>query len=141
MSRLFQFAPGLWRYGQPVESSIWRCLAALGIQEVVKLNFESEPGSEGGARTLGLTIHYCGIDAALTEPNAERLETALRILESGKTGILVHCSNGSDRTGLVVGMYRVRVDRWTKAAAREEMDSFGFSPDIPGLNQCWEKFR
>jgi hypothetical protein len=139
-SLLIQFSPGLWRFRQAEDPSYWRCLASLGVTDVIKLNFERE-GSEGGARGLGMTIHYCGIEVGLAEPNAERTAEALRLLESGKTGILVHCSDGRNRTGLLVGMYRVRVDRWSKAAAFKEMIDRGFDPERPGLMQCWEKFK
>lgn len=44
--------------------------------------------------------------------------------------VLVHCRHGSDRTGLMVAIYRIVVEGWTKAQATDEMvdGGFGFHP-------------
>jgi hypothetical protein len=44
--------------------------------------------------------------------------------------VLVHCQHGSDRTGLMVAIYRVAFEGWTKAQATDEMinGGFGFDP-------------
>lgn len=44
--------------------------------------------------------------------------------------VLVHCRHGSDRTGAMVAVYRVVVEGWTKAQAKDEMihGGFGFHP-------------
>ena len=44
--------------------------------------------------------------------------------------VLVHCQHGSDRTGIMVAIYRVAFEGWTKARATDEMinGGFGFDP-------------
>lgn len=44
--------------------------------------------------------------------------------------VLVHCRRGADRTGLMVAIYRVVVEDWTKSAAIDEMThgGYGFRP-------------
>lgn len=44
--------------------------------------------------------------------------------------VLVHCRHGSDRTGTMVAVYRIVVEGWTKAEARDEMihGGYGFHP-------------
>ena len=44
---------------------------------------------------------------------------------------------GQDRTGLIVGAYRVWVQHWTKADAQREMMQRGFHPTLPGLANFW----
>lgn len=48
----------------------------------------------------------------------------------GLQPVLVHCRHGSDRTGTMVAVYRVVVEGWTKAQAKDEMihGGFGFHP-------------
>jgi hypothetical protein len=41
--------------------------------------------------------------------------------------VLVHCRHGSDRTGTMVGIYRIVVEGWTKAEAIDEMINGGFN--------------
>jgi len=44
--------------------------------------------------------------------------------------VLVHCQHGSDRSGMMVAIYRVAFEGWTKAQATDEMinGGFGFDP-------------
>jgi hypothetical protein len=44
--------------------------------------------------------------------------------------VLVHCRHGSDRTGMMVAIYRIIIDGWTKAQAIDEMvnGGYGFHP-------------
>lgn len=53
-------------------------------------------------------------------------------------GTYVHCRHGRDRTGLVVGCYRMWIDGWSEATAAREMDAMGFRWSIPGLNAFWK---
>jgi len=40
--------------------------------------------------------------------------------------VFVHCSRGTDRTGVVMAVYRMEVDGWSEAEAEAEMEAFGF---------------
>ncbi|MEO6173064.1 MAG: tyrosine-protein phosphatase, partial [Arenimonas sp.] len=40
--------------------------------------------------------------------------------------ILVHCTHGADRTGLMMASYRMVVQGWTKDAAIKEMKNGGY---------------
>ena len=60
--------------------------------------------------------------------STEDLTEALQIILARKSDLLVHCWHGSDRTGAVVGAYRVVVQGWDKEKAIHEMvdGCFGF---------------
>ena len=47
--------------------------------------------------------------------------------------VLVHCRHGSDRTGTMVAVYRIVVEGWTKAEAKDEMINGGF-----GFHPLWQ---
>jgi protein tyrosine/serine phosphatase len=147
---LVQVDPGLWRSGQPTTVAQWQYLKSLGITQVVKLNFESE-GSDSGAIAVGMSVKYLSIqpeggvpleDIANTfvRPDPERLLEAEQTIEAGG-GVLVHCTHGQDRTGLVIGRYRVLHNHWTKDAAYAEMLRNNFHPALHGLHESWEEFH
>jgi protein tyrosine/serine phosphatase len=48
--------------------------------------------------------------------------------------VFLHCKRGSDRTGTVVAIYRMKNDGWTPKQAMDEAKSFGF-----GWWQFWMK--
>ena len=67
------------------------------------------------------------VNAALAAMN----ETSLRPL-------FVHCQHGQDRTGLVMGLYRVESEHWQAGHAYEEMKTLGFHPSLFFLNHYFE---
>ncbi len=144
---LVEVAPGLWRSGQPTTEG-WTYLKSIGVRHVVKLNFESE-GTDADAVDLGLDVHLLGVEPVgdadifddvrntFVRPDAKKLAEAERVIEAGD-GVLVHCTHGQDRSGLVIGTYRVRHDGWPKDKAYAEMISNHFHPELHGLHETWE---
>mgnify|MGYP001594688430 CR=1 FL=1 len=148
---LSQVRPGIWRSGQPTTSEQWQYLYNLGIRHVVKLNFIGE-GSDSEATRIGMTVHTLSIQPegdlniwdnitnSFMEPDGQLIEEAEKVIE-GNTGVLVHCTYGRDRTGVVVGISRLRVEHWSKTRALEEMLKQGFSPALVGLDSFWTKYN
>ncbi len=63
----------------------------------------------------------------------EDIVTALNILtDKNNYPIYVHCKHGSDRTGVVIAMYRIIVQGWSKEAAITEMKGGGY-----GFHLIW----
>jgi protein-tyrosine phosphatase len=109
------------------------CMAELGIATVIDLRDPSELASSPSAVDgLGLTVEHHPIFSAGKVPNgealtslaavyrtivekyADRLAGAVRLIaDSGEHGVLVHCTAGKDRTGLVIAtaLLAVGVDR------------------------------
>lgn len=141
---------GLWRSGQPTTAQQWQTLKSLGITRVVKLNFESE-GSDDGAIAVGMTVDVLSIQPegdqdifdnianTFVQPDPARLVEIETAIELGG-GVLVHCTHGQDRTGLVIGRYRVLHDGWSKDAAYTEMLANNFHSLLHGLHESWEQF-
>lgn len=147
---LTQVKPGLWRSGQPTTLEQWRYIRSLGITRVVKLNFPSE-GSDDGAIAAGMVVHVRSIQpegdrdlldniaGTFVQPATFMLVEIERAIELGG-GVLVHCTWGRDRTGLVIGRHRMIIDKWSKADAYTEMLSHNFHPSLHGLHESWEQF-
>lgn len=139
-----QVRPGVYRGGQPTAEG-WAYLRSLGIKTVVKLDLPSE-GSDAEAEKLGMTvIDASGPPAAfrnfLGAPKPERLRLALQALEDEKRWpVYVHCRHGQDRTGLVIGLFRVLHDHYTKLEAYREMRDNGFHRSLVGLLNVWKRF-
>ena len=133
---LAQVEPGIWRGGQPTAEG-WQYLKSLGVRTSIKLNLVCE-GSDDLAVSNGLRVVYLPIstvEQTIGKPKVDRLYKAVSCLTNN---VFIHCTHGQDRTGLVVGAYRVRVCHWSKPAAYREMEQHGFHPLLRELYWSWE---
>ena len=51
---------------------------------------------------------------------------ALKIIRDSPKPIIVHCKHGSDRTGIIIAMYRIIYQDWPKEKAIIEMKEGGY---------------
>lgn len=138
---LEQVEPGLWRSGQPTTATEWAYLKSIGVRHVVKLNYDHE-GTDDLARAAGLDVHVLSIHPDTLDVfapiDAHKVYAALRVIIAGG-GVLVHCTHGQDRTGLIVGLWRIAGDYWTAKRAYAEMLAHHFHPALVDLSEYWER--
>ena len=89
-----------------------------------------DPAKEDKAKELG-TVYYKDFRDLLGKAEAVSIATP---------GTFVHCSHGQDRTGLLVGLYRLK-QGWAKTNAYTEMLTNGFHPALHGLHEFWENAK
>jgi tyrosine-protein phosphatase SIW14 len=126
--------PGVARGGEPKTAADWSWLASHGYTNVVTLH-TSDEGSDTAA--AGMMVHRHPIDTLqqlTTGPNEADFNQAISEI---KPGTFVHCLHGQDRTGLAIGIYRLR-EGTNKSAAWQEMTNHGFHPALHGLTKYWE---
>ena len=58
--------------------------------------------------------------------NDKNIIDALKAIADAPKPILIHCRHGSDRTGVVVAMYRIVFQNWTKEEALDELMNGGY---------------
>ena len=129
--------PGVWRSGQP-DAAGWVWLRSVGVSNVIKLNTWDEGAGDSTARAIGMTVHehpISTIQQLVTGPDPEDIATAVSEI---KPGSVVHCQAGRDRSGLVIGLYRL-TEGTNKAAAWQEMKAGGFHEALQGLTHFWER--
>jgi hypothetical protein len=148
----------IYRSGQITSAAGWDHIGQLAhgrrVHDV-KLNFESEGSDELAARR-GFEVDYLplepraddfwdGLVHTFARPDPSRVAAAVAILCTCRAHpstdfCLVHCTYGHDRTGLVVGEYRVACDGWTPEQAYAEMRAHHFHRFLRGLREAWEAF-
>lgn len=151
---LFAVEQEILRGGTPTAFG-WGWLAKEGITDVVKLNTDAE-STDAAALQLGMTIHRFPIPwwrQVLLWPSQADLVAAVALM---KPHCFVHCGSdartasadaaeddtqgGEDRTGLVVGCFRLS-QGWTKADAYVEMLAHKFHPALQALMGRWNSQR
>lgn len=123
----------LYRSGEVVPRQLRHLQEEYGIGRIISLLNPDDPATHlerAAAEQLGL--EWCNVP--LTGDGASTPAARQRILEllsdPSAPPTLVHCAAGSNRTGLAVGLYRLRCQGWTLDQVLDEMRRFGFD-DLP----------
>lgn len=135
--------PGVYRGGQPTPEG-WAWLQSQGFVYVVKLNTWKEGADPTVYGAHGMVVQDDGIidlwHQTLAKPDSYKVDSAVQSIvnHAGKCIVYVHCEHGQDRTGLIVAIYRVLFEHWSKADAEAEMLQHGFHKSLHGLWDYWE---
>jgi protein tyrosine/serine phosphatase len=127
----------VWRSAQP-SAGDFAGFRKLGISDV--LNLREWHDDHFVARGTPLCLHRVAMNPGLVRE--ADLVRAVRILRNAPGPIVVHCWHGSDRTGVVVAMYRMAVDGWPREKAIAEFTDplYGHHASIyPGLRVLLER--
>lgn len=94
----------------------------IGIKTIVNLrrHHSDAPLIEG----LGLALVEVPMNAG--DFGEDDIVKALRAIQTAEKPVLVHCQFGSDRAGVVIAMYRIVFEGWTKEEALAELRDGGF---------------
>lgn len=132
-------SPGIYRGGQPTAEG-WQYLKdELHVTLVVKLNTDAEGSdAQSGITTIALPMPPSSFWSLLERPEASSVFQAVVAMGLSSGPVYVHCTHGQDRTGLVVGTYRLLHDEWTTQAAWNEMLDHGFHRTLLGLVSFWK---
>ncbi len=110
--------PNLFRSGQPTEDG-WIDLDLLGVEYVVQLNLPEDVLPDSMV-LLNRHIPTFTVDTNYVRDIVELIKSTM-----ARGRVLVHCTHGRDRTGLVIGAYRILVDDWCLADVNSERADYG----------------
>jgi protein tyrosine/serine phosphatase len=90
------------------------------------------PDNISGTKYAG-HLYHVPMDA--TDVSDEDIIEALQIIKTAPKPMDIHCSYGSDRTGVTLAMYRIIFQNWSKDDASAEMTGggYGFHPEYTNL--------
>jgi protein tyrosine/serine phosphatase len=133
---------GIYRGGRPLHEGIFALSDRLAIKTDLDLENDNDAiraekldvASVGGIRMISIPM------SGFWAPQDGAVNRALAILrDPSNYPIFVHCLHGEDRTGLIVGLFRVEVQGVSPAEAYAEMKDDGFHPLLLGLNHYFEE--
>jgi protein tyrosine phosphatase len=122
VSNLYLVDTGVYRCAQP-DAAAFAELEQMGIREALNLRYLVSNDKPASATTL--TLHQVKMVAANSD--WDKLVRALRIIKNRKGPIVIHCKHGADRTGLIVALYRIVFQGWSKENAIDELENGGFN--------------
>lgn len=134
---IVEVSPGLYRGPAPASGGDYRQLRDLGVRTVLDLR-KFRVGRMNNtcrcARAHGM--NYVRSPVAFRPRRDGSAERALRVVaDPRRRPLYIHCEYGRDRAGLVIALYRVRCEGWSRQAAYCEMKRLGFSDFLRGLEK------
>lgn len=125
----YKVSDGIYRSAQPDKASM-ELLYTAGVKTI--LNLRKYHSDEYEAKNTRLNLERIKIDAGKIKD--EDIIEALKILGNSEKPILIHCWHGSDRTGVVVAMYRIIYEGASKEDAIKELrdSKYGYHEFIYG---------
>ncbi len=127
LPNLYKVSDRVYRSAQPDKEGM-RAAEAMGIRTVLSLR--SGDGDAELAEGTSLMLRHVSMRA--WNPNFEDAVNALKIVMYAPGPVLVHCYHGADRTGMVVALYRMVDQNWSRESAIEEMLEGGY-----GYHSMW----
>jgi len=127
-----QVAPGIYRGAAPTGEG-FTTLQSLGVRTIIDLRIEKTAKAEqqSAEKSGFIWIH---LPMGKEAPTQKQVDTLLATLaKATETPVYVHCQHGADRTGCMIGIYRVQVQGWSFSQAWEEMRQYGFKPWLEEL--------
>lgn len=128
--------PFLYRGGQPNSEGIDK-LKAMGIKTVIDLRAETAATRAEAAHLEKLGLHYIDLPMSDKPPTDKQVNTFIQTVKDGQEKnqpVFVHCAHGSDRTGCLVGIWRVSQDGYSYDQAYKEMRKYYFGPQFTRLS-------
>ena len=124
LSNVGRVAPGIYRGAQP-RSEGYATLRKMGIRTVINLrtrHSEKDKVEAAGMRSVEVPI------SIIKDLKLETVKKIIAIMiDPANQPVYIHCKLGQDRTGVVVAIYRMEIDRWPLTEAEAEMQAFGFN--------------
>lgn len=123
-SEVAEVTQKLWRGSVPDEAGL-RWLAKHGFKTIIDMRVLATDKEQLECHKLGM--NYVHIPITLIAPSRLAVSRFLAIVDNPKSGkTYIHCFFGTDRAGMMVGIYRQLRQHWTAEQAIAELKHHDF---------------
>lgn len=131
----------LYRGGEPSEGGLGM-LSRAGVKTIIDLRNPGEKKIPEAELAHKLGMEYIALPMSSEAPTGKQVKTFLDKVEAAKRAeqsgmsnskIFLHCAHGSDRTGCLIGIWRVSQDGYSYEEAYKEMRKYYFTPKFTKL--------
>jgi protein tyrosine/serine phosphatase len=135
--RFDQVAESFYRGGQPSQQG-YEHLKQLGVKTVINLREENQEAEE--VKSLGFQYVHIPLRAWERVPES-KIQMFFQVMRDRNSyPVFVHCERGADRTGFMVGLYRIAFQDWSADRAYQEARAHGMYPWYLGLKYQLYRF-
>ena len=110
----------------------------LGVKTVLNLRQLHSDRDE----LEGTGLRYYHIKMRADDPEDDEVARFLKVVtDPANQPVLVHCWHGSDRTGLMVAIYRMYVQGWSADDALAQLPRFGYNKVFRDIKNYIREFN
>ncbi len=124
------------RGGQPSQAGL-DLLKGAGVKTIINLRNETVEIERERQFVEALGLKFISIPMYPFEYSTlsqfQKFLNAVAVVESGP--VYVHCQFGRDRTGTMIGAYRIMMENWTFDNAFKEMMACGYRPGLTQMTR------
>lgn len=136
--------PFLYRSGEPTRAGLSK-LKEMGFKTLIDLRAPSEQKFDEKEAASELGLKYIRLVMTSAAPTKEQVDTMLTEIKKaekdpGNNKVLVHCAHGSDRTGCMIGIWRVTQENWNYDDTYKEMRKYWFTPKFVKLSGAVKEY-
>ena len=130
LKRFIKVAEGIYRGDQPDTVEDYETLKSIGIKTLINLRHEESWQGREKDTAAGMGFNYQSYPMnPLNYPQEAQVNAILSDLTNPELQpVYLHCKHGKDRTGMIIGIYRVEDEGWDSKTAYKEMRAIGFNP-------------
>jgi len=125
----YRITPNLYRAAQP-SAEAFQEYEKFGIKTVINLRSKN---SDRKYLKGGSTLRLIEVPMKAWDVDDDEVIAVMRLIKNEPGPILIHCQHGADRTGIMVAMYRLVFENWTREEALDELVGGGY-----GFHKIWK---
>jgi tyrosine-protein phosphatase SIW14 len=128
IDRLAKVEDGFYRGARPTNAAQMATLKKYQIKTIINIS-EDEPAQAVEAtlaKQQGINVIYYPMNGWNTPKEEQTRDVQAMLNDPSLRPIYVHCKHGRERTGVMIGLYRVFTNGWTAHEAYAEMKQMGF---------------
>lgn len=139
LPNLHTVAPGILRGAAPTAFGLQE-LKQRGIHTIIDLRISPPQVRREKAAAQALGFEWINLPMGSEPPTARQVSTFISTLKRApQEPVFIHCQHGADRTGCMIGIWRVTQQGWTFPQAWAEMRQDGFDPRWAKLTAAVKK--
>lgn len=136
--------PFLYRSGEPTKKGLQQ-LKDMGFTTLIDLRAPSEQKFDEKEAASELDLKYIRLVMTSAAPTKKQIDTMLDEIKKAQSDpsngkVLVHCAHGSDRTGCMIGIWRVTQEGWNYDDTYKEMRKYWFTPKFVKLSGAVKEY-
>lgn len=136
ISNFHRTTDGIYRGGAPSNTGL-KTLKQMGVRTIIDLRGFSAPAKQEKKTAESMGLKWINLPMGSAAPTTTQVSTFLAVLaKAPDEPVFVHCQHGADRTGCMIGIYRVQVQGWSFSKAWAEMRAYGFKPWLSELKNA-----